>query len=273
MDRKSAARLAAGLVLAASGFAVFLIYLAGGYGPLYLVPIGVFLFSAGFYLSVPYLKFLQPFKRTIPFFAAALLLIAFIPPNVWQNSIFGSVYGSLLIVLSRKLGVLVLNAEGIGAIQGAGSTIVLPSASKVASVTIAQACGGVEEILIFFVAFAFMLMDVGRKAPKKAMVLLPVGFVGTYLVSIVRLDAVIVTGYLYGYDAMETAHLYLGVLLYLAFISAFWYLSLKWIGIGNRAKPEVLSEEESATVVVESGQRARFHKQSESHRVRYHLGL
>jgi exosortase/archaeosortase family protein len=235
VDRKAAAGLAAGLVLAASGFAVFLIYLAGGYGPLYLVPLGVLLFSAGFYLSVPYLKFLQPFKRTIPFFAAAILLIAFISPSEWQNSVFGSVYGSLLMLLSRRLGVLVLNAEGIGAVAGGGSTIVLPSASKVAAVTVAQACGGVEEVLVFFVAFALMFVDVGRKAPKKALVLLPLGFVGTYLVSIVRLDAVIVTGYLYGFDAMETVHLYAGVLLYLAFISAFWYLSLKWIGTGSSA--------------------------------------
>lgn len=84
--------------------------------------------------------------------------------------------------------------------------------------------------------FALMLVDVGRKAPKKAMVLLPVGFVGTYLVSLARLDAVIVTGYPYGYDAMETVHLYAGVLLYLAFFSAFWYLSLKWIGAGSSGR-------------------------------------
>ena len=228
------ARLAAGLVLAASSFVVFLVYLAGGYGPLYLVPIGVLLFPAGFYLCVPFLEFLQPFKKTIPFFAAAILLIAFIPWNVWQNSVFGSVYGSLLMLLSRRLGVLMLNAAGIKAIEGAGSTIVLPAASKVAAVTVSQACGGVEEVLVFFAAFAFMFVDVGRKAPKKAMVLLPAGFAGAYLVSLVRLDAVVVTGYLYGLNAMETAHLYLGILLYLAFISAFWYLSLKWIGFGSR---------------------------------------
>ncbi len=84
-----------------------------------------------------------------------------------------------------------------------GSTLVLPSTSKVAAITIQQACGGVEEVLVFFVVFALMLIDVGRKAPKKAMVLLPVGLVGIYLVSLVRIDAVVLTGYLYGLDAMR----------------------------------------------------------------------
>lgn len=252
MDRKAAARLGVGLALATSGFAVYLIYLAGGYGPLYLVPLGVLLFSAGFYLSLPHLKFLQPFKRIIPFFAAAILLIAFVSPTEWQNSIFGSVYGSQLMLLSTKLGILILHAEGIGAVKGAGSTITLPSASKVAAVSVTQACGGIEEVFVFFVAFALMFVDVGKRAPRKASVLLPLGFVGTYLVSLVRLDAVVLTGYAYGYDAMETVHLYAGLLLYLAFISAFWYLSLKWIGIGSRARPDVQSEERGTTVTQQS---------------------
>jgi exosortase/archaeosortase family protein len=232
------------LILVVSGFTVFLIYLEGGYGPLYLVPLGVLLPSAGFYLCLPYVRFLQPFKRTIPFFAAAILLVGFISPEEWQNSIFGSVVGSSFMLLSTKLGVLILNAEGLGATEGGGSTILLPAASKVAAISVSQACGGIEEVFVFFAAFALMFMDAGRKAPKKAMVLLPAGFIGTYLVSLVRLDAVVVTGYLYGFDAMETAHLYAGILLYLAFVAAFWYLSLKWIGMGrggevrSQVKPE-----------------------------------
>ncbi len=220
-------------MLIGSGFAIFLVYLAGGHGPLYLVPPGALLPTAGFYLCLPYLRFLQPFRKVVPFFAAAVIFMGFISPYEWQSSVFGSVYGSLLTLLTRRLGVLMLNAEGIGAVEGGGSTIVLPPASKVAAVTIEQACGGVEEVIVFFVAYALMVADVGRKAPKKALALLIMGFVGVYLVSVVRLDAVVWVGFQYGFAAMETAHLYLGVLLYLAFISVFWYLSLKWIGAGG----------------------------------------
>ena len=246
------ARLVVGSILVASSLTVYLVYVAGGWGPLDLVPLGVLLFVVGFYLCLPYLKFLQPFRRTIPFFAVAVLLVAFVSPSEWQNSIFGSVYGSLLMHLTRKLGVLMLNAEGIGAVEGGGSTIVLPSASKVAAVTVLQTCGGVEEVFVFFIAFALMLVDMGRRAPKKAMVLLPVGFVGTYLVSVARVDAVVLIGYLYGSDVMETVHLYLGVLLYLVFISVFWYLSLKWIGVGSGTKSEVPGEERGTTVTQRS---------------------
>lgn len=236
---KPAARLVVGLILLFSTSIVYLIYQLGGQGPAGLVLLGVLLSSAGYYLCLPYLEFLQPFKRMVPIFAVAIALLGFFPPNDWQNSIVGSVFGSQLMPLTTRLGVLVLNAEGIGATVGVGSTIVLPAASKVAGVTVSQACGGIQEIFVFSVAFALMYVDIGRKAPKKAVFLLPVGLVGIYLVSLVRVDAVVLTGYLYGLDAMETVHLYAGFLLYLAFISAFWYLSLKWIGIGSRAESEV----------------------------------
>ncbi|MBI3840656.1 MAG: exosortase/archaeosortase family protein [Thaumarchaeota archaeon] len=237
MDRKPAARLAVGLVLVASGLAAYLIhqavYEANGGSSLGLVALGVLLSSAGLYLCLPHLKFLRPFKRAIPIFAVAILLLGLFSPSDWQNSVFGSVYGSLLMQLTTRLGVLVLNAEGVGATIAGGSTIVLPSVSKVAAVSVTQACGGIEEVFVFSVAFALIFVDVGRKAPRKALPLLPVGLVGTYLVSLVRVDAVVLTGYLYGFDAMEVVHLYAGMLLYVAFFSAFWYLSLKWTGIGS----------------------------------------
>jgi exosortase/archaeosortase family protein len=239
VERKLAARFVVGLTLLFSTSIVYLIYQLGGQGPAELVLLGVLLSSAGYYLCLPYLKFLQPFKRMVPIFAVAIVLLGLFPPSDWQNSIVGSVFGSQLMPLTTRLGVLLLNAEGIGATVGGGSTIVLPAASKVAGVTVGQACGGIQEVFVFSVAFAVMYIDVGRKAPMKAMLLLPVGLVGVYLVSIVRVDAVVLTGYLYGFDAMETFHLYAGFLLYLAFISVFWYLSLKWIGIGSRAESEV----------------------------------
>jgi exosortase/archaeosortase family protein len=237
MDRKRLARLVAASVLILSGFVVYVIYetayLARGQSSFGFVALGVLLASIGSYLSLPYLKFLQPFKWAIPLFAVAILLIGFFSPSDWQNSIVGSVFGSHLMPVTTGLGVSILNAEGVGATVAEGSTIVLPTASKVAAVSVTQACGGIEEVLVFSVAFALMYADMGRKAPKKAMVLLPVGLIGTYLVSLVRVDAVVLTGYLYGLDAMETVHLYAGLLLYIAFISAFWYLSLRWIGVGS----------------------------------------
>jgi len=243
VDRKQVPGLVLGLALIVLGFTAYIVhqafYEAKGQGFLGLVVLGVLASSFGFYLCLPYLRFLQPFKRAIPILAVAILLIGLLSPSEWQNSIFGSVFGSQLMPLTTRLGVLILNAEGIGAAVGAGSTTLLPPASKVAAISVTQACGGVEEVFVFSVAFALMYVGIGRKAPKKAMLLLPVGLIGTYLVSLVRVDAVVLTGYLYGFDAMETVHLYAGFLLYLAFISAFWYLSLKWIGIGSRAGSEV----------------------------------
>jgi exosortase/archaeosortase family protein len=236
VDRRAAARLAVGLVLVASGPFAYLVYQAGGESQLFLVPLGVFLSTAGFYLCVPYLKILQPFKKAVPFLAVAVLLLGFFSPAEWQNSIIGSAYGTLLTVLTRRLAVLILNVEGIRAVAGGGSTILLPSASKVAGVSIEQACGGIEESFVFFVTFALMFVDVGRRAPRKAMILLPIGFVGTYLMGLVRIDAIVLTGYLYGENALEVVHLYAGLLLFLAFISAFWYLSLRWIGTGKTSR-------------------------------------
>ena len=92
------------------------------------------------------------------------------------------------------------------------------------------ACAGLSESVIFLAAFGVMLIDIGRKASKKKLgVIFVLGTASIFLANMLRIAFLGYVAYAFGYDALETNHMYAGVIIFLSLIGLFWWLSLRWI--------------------------------------------
>ena len=202
-----------------------------------LAPLGIILFALGFYLSLSKIKFLKPFRSMLPFLIVAILAMWAFLTTGWDAYIVDSDYGILLTDLTIRLTVAVLNGAGINVVRDGGS-LVFPSDSKVQSITIDARCSGAHSSIIFLVAFALMLVDVGRRASKrKLLVCFIIGGLGAYLAGMLRISLLGLIGHFFGYNALQVTHLYSGYLIFLALITAFWWLSLRWL-LGKPAEAQ-----------------------------------
>lgn len=222
-----AVRLTLGSAAIASGLFAYLYYRVPLQDAAFLPLLG--LFAAGLFLVISSVGFLHRFKHAFPFLMSAVFLMWAFLVTGWIDYIYNSYYGLALADLTTRLSVAVLNVIGIHAVQS-GYVVILPAASKVASIDVLPACSGVASSLIFLAAYALMLVDVGYRAPKKKILgLLAVGIPSLYLVSMFRVPFEILTGYFYGSIGLETIDWYLGAFVILSFVSIFWWLSLRWL--------------------------------------------
>jgi exosortase/archaeosortase family protein len=200
---------------------------------LLLVPASVAFLVVGLYLLTSSVGALRAFKPAIPFIGVFILVEFLLSSSSLTAYIYGTYYAQALTTLTAKLAVWVLNALGVHATLAQG-LILLSNPSKVASVSITAACSGIESMMIFTALSVVMFMDVGRRAPKaKTIGYLLVGIAGVYLLEALRAPLVIIVGYSFGAGLMETFHLYSGALMFLSFMSAFWYIALKRLTPGR----------------------------------------
>ena len=196
---------------------------------LFLPPIGIALFILGFYLSFSGTNFYTRFRGMILFLSFAVFMTWMAWDTGLHDDIVNSSYGNFLAGITVKFSVYILDTAGYH-VSSAGNQIIFSGDSKVQSVDVLNACSGADTTILFLAAFVLMLADQGRKASVQKLVVCFVGGgVGTYLVSMMRVPLLGIIGYHYGYDTLETYHMYSGYLIFLGSIMAFWFLSLRWI--------------------------------------------
>ena len=218
-----------GISLMLSAFVLYFLYQSGGGKMLFLPPIGIGLFIFGFYLSFSGTNFYNKFRGLMLFMSLAVFMTWMAWDTGLHDDIVNSSYGSFLAGITVKFSVYLLNAMGYH-VSSAGNQITFLGDSKVQSFDVLNACSGADTTILFLAAFVLMLADQGRKASvQKLAVCFVCGGVGTYLVSMMRVPLLGIVGYHYGYDTLETYHMYSGYLIFLVSIMAFWYLSLRWI--------------------------------------------
>lgn len=91
------------------------------------------------------------------------------------------------------------------------------------AVTIDEACSGLESLLLFSgLSFLILYMDRKRLAMRRFLVFYILGLIGTFIVNIVRVYAIICAGLIFSPQTAATLfHTYLGMILFLGYFVIF----------------------------------------------------
>jgi exosortase len=133
-----------------------------------------------------------------------------------------------------------VNAFGIHAsVSGEVVQMTLANGSVV-FLDVASSCTGLQGILAFGLLSTMALLDL---KPRKSRLLpiFSIGFVGAFLINILRLLVVFVTFEFFGESLGDQVHVYFGYLIFIAWVLAFWALAFKYLAPPSGAVPRQVS--------------------------------
>ena len=120
-----------------------------------------------------------------------------------------------------------MNAIGVAATVS-GQYVQLNSTSGPLLLNVEGDCTGVQGILAFGLLSTMSVLDL-KVRPARLAILLTVGFVGAFLINIVRLFGVFLSFEFLGVDIGTTVHVYLGYSLFIVWVLVFWSLAFKYL--------------------------------------------
>ena len=118
-----------------------------------------------------------------------------------------------------------LNTSG----SGMSNIIVYEYHGRFLRLGIGSGCSGLYSAGLFFSAFLAFVLVRYRKVDVRILVALAVGFALTWVSNILRMVITIMAGSAYGHPALAFVHSYLGVLMFIAFVTVFWVIIVKWL--------------------------------------------
>jgi archaeosortase C (PEF-CTERM variant) len=101
------------------------------------------------------------------------------------------------------------------------------------SLLIATSCSGVYSFAIFTAAFLAFAASEFREWDRRLKWFLLLGIVAAYVANLLRMYIIVMVGHLWGSDALLWAHANAGWLIYMAWVSAFWWLLFRWFWGGR----------------------------------------
>ena len=99
---------------------------------------------------------------------------------------------------------------------------------------VGTSCSGLYAAGLFFSAFLAFVLVRYKKVDAPIMAGIGLGFAVTWISNIVRMIITIAVGSAYGHPALVFVHGYIGILIFVASISVFWYIIVRWL---DRAEP------------------------------------
>lgn len=96
-------------------------------------------------------------------------------------------------------------------------------------VGIGEGCSGLYSAGLFFSAFLAFVIARYRRIDRYTSFGLVVGFATTWLSNIIRMVVTIMAGIAWGHPALAFVHGFIGILIFVAFISVFWILIVRWL--------------------------------------------
>lgn len=110
----------------------------------------------------------------------------------------------------------------------AGHYVYLNSGARTLALSVESDCTGVQGILAFGLLSTMSVLDSKPKV-SRLVPILALGFLGAFLINIVRLFAVFLTFEYLGVAAGTTVHVYLGYVLFIVWVLAFWSLAFRYL--------------------------------------------
>lgn len=120
-----------------------------------------------------------------------------------------------------------VQAIGISATVS-GHVVAMNSSSGPLLLDVQSDCTGIQGVLAFGMLSTMAVLDV-KTTPSRLVPLFIVGFVGVFLLNIVRLFAVFLTFEYVGVAAGTTMHLFVGYALFIAWVFVFWGLAYRYL--------------------------------------------
>jgi len=120
-----------------------------------------------------------------------------------------------------------MNLLGITA-SVSGHIVTLNSGTNALLLNVEGDCTGIQGILAFGMLSTMALLDMKPKL-SRLIPLFAIGFIGAFLINILRLIVVFLTFEFFGVDAGNTVHVYAGYLIFIAWVMVFWSLAFKYL--------------------------------------------
>lgn len=118
-----------------------------------------------------------------------------------------------------------LNLSGFGL----SNIIVYEYHGRLLRLGIGSGCSGLYSSGLFFSAFLAFVLVRYRKVDARIIAALAAGFALTWISNILRMVITILVGSIYGHPALAFVHSYLGILIFIAFVTVFWVVIVKWL--------------------------------------------
>jgi len=112
--------------------------------------------------------------------------------------------------------------------SAAGNLVTMNSSSGPLLLSVEGDCTGVQGILAFGMLSTLAVVDIKARL-SKLIPLFAVGFLGAFLINIVRLFGVFLTFEYLGVDLGNTVHVYLGYILFIVWVMVFWALAFRFL--------------------------------------------
>lgn len=133
-----------------------------------------------------------------------------------------------VVSLARLLGIHAdaqLNLSGFGL----SNTIAYDYHGHYILLGIGSGCSGLYSAGLFFSAFLAFVLVRYRKVNPRILVALGAGLLLTWFSNIIRMVVTVATGAMWGHPALVFVHSYIGILIFLAFITIFWFIIVRWL--------------------------------------------
>lgn len=120
-----------------------------------------------------------------------------------------------------------MRAIGVGTTVS-GEYVTLSSAAGPLVLNVESECTGLQGILAFGLLSTMSVLDLKAK-PVRLAVVFAVGFLGAFLINIVRLFGVFLAFDFLGAAIGSTVHVYLGYALFVVWVMVFWSIAFKYL--------------------------------------------
>jgi len=109
-------------------------------------------------------------------------------------------------------------------------------------------CSGLYSAGLFFSAFLAFVLVRYKKVDSRILLGLGIGLVVTWLSNILRMAVTVLVGSIWGHPALATFHSYIGIIVFVIFITVFWVLILRWLDKVEETPPSMEKKTISASV-------------------------
>ena len=116
--------------------------------------------------------------------------------------------------------------------HGLSNTIIYDHHGSQLVVGIGSGCSGLYAAGLFFSAFMAFVLVRYRRVDARIGLGLGLGFLLTWIANILRMVITVYVGHLYGSPALAFVHSYIGVVVFVVLITAFWVLIVRWLDKG-----------------------------------------
>lgn len=142
-----------------------------------------------------------------------------------------SEYYIVTVPVSVILNALGFHVEGSLNLDGPGLSNIIEyeHGGAILKLGIGTGCSGLYSAGLFFSAFLAFVLVRYQRVDAPAMAALGIGFAVTWLSNIIRMVFTIATGIAWGHQALAFVHMYIGIIVFVAFITLFWLLIVRWL--------------------------------------------